>query len=100
MPIVTCPVIIQEILQGIKEEKDFKMVKDSLSGFELLAIDPLEATYGAASLYRQGRKQGITIRKSNDCLIAFYSIFHNATLLHKDEDFNRISQFTALKVLS
>jgi len=97
-PIVLCSVIIQEILQGIKEDKDFSATKDNLTGFELLIIDPLEAAYGAASLYRSVRKKGITIRKSNDCLIAFYSIFFNAVLLHNDEDFIRIAQHTTLEI--
>ncbi|MFI5196459.1 MAG: PIN domain nuclease [Chitinophagales bacterium] len=99
-PVVLCPVIIQEILQGIKEDKDFNLVKDTLSGFELLGIDPLKAAYGAASLYRSVRKHGITIRKSNDCLIAFYAISCKAALLHNDEDFNKIAQYTTLKILS
>ena len=97
--VVICPVIIQEILQGIKEDRDFDQVKDALSGFELLAIDQAQAAYGAASLYRNARKHGITIRKSNDCLIAFYAIFCDAHLLHNDEDFNRIAQYTTLKIL-
>jgi predicted nucleic acid-binding protein len=97
--VVLCPVIIQEILQGIKEDKDFKLVKDNLSGFEVLDLDPLDAAYGAASLYRVIRKLGITIRKSNDCLIAFYAISCKATLLHNDEDFTKIAQCTDLRVL-
>ncbi len=99
-PIVLCPVVIQEILQGIKDDKDFSLVKDRLSGFELLIIDPLEAAYCAASLYRKVRKHGITIRKSNDCLIAHYSIFCNTRLLHNDEDFNKIAEYTTLKILN
>jgi predicted nucleic acid-binding protein len=39
--IVLCPVIVQEILQGIKEDKDFNAVKDTLSGFEVLYIEPV-----------------------------------------------------------
>ncbi len=97
-PLVTCPVIVQEILQGIKDDGHFQQVKESLSGFELLKIDALEAAYGAASLYRSIRKRGATIRKSNDCLIAFYAIFHNIVLLHNDEDFNRITQYTTLDI--
>ena len=99
VPLVLCPVIVQEILQGIKDDSDFYEVRDNLSGFELLAIDPAEAAFGAASLYRSIRKHGVTIRKSNDCLIAFYAISCNATLLHNDEDFNRIAQYTSLKIL-
>lgn len=48
-PIVLCPVIVQEILQGIKEDASFQQVKDNLQGFEMLTIDPLEVAYGAAS---------------------------------------------------
>ena len=98
--VVLCPPVIQEILQGIKNDKDFQLVKDNLSGFEMLGIDSMEAAIGAASLYRNVRKQGITIRKSNDCLIAFYSIFCKAALLHNDADFDRIAQCTTLKILA
>lgn len=97
--IVLCPVIIQEILQGINNDKHFEQVKDNLAGFEVLEIDPVEAAYGAAELYRKGRKEGITIRKSNDCLIAFYAILCKATLLHNDGDFDKIAKFSELKVL-
>ena len=99
-PVVLCPVIVQEILQGIKEDKDFHLVKDTLSGFEMLSIDPREAAIGAAFLYRNVRKQGVTIRKSNDCLIAFYSILCKTVLLHNDADFQRIAQCAPLKILS
>jgi predicted nucleic acid-binding protein len=98
--IAICPTIIQEILQGIRDDKGFKLVKESLSGFELLVIDPVEAAHGAASLYREIRKKGLTIRKSNDCLIAFYAIFYKIPLLHKDEDFNRISKYSELKLVN
>jgi len=97
--IVICPIIIQEILQGMRDEKQFKEVKENLAGFELLELDPLIAAYGAADLYRSIRKKGITIRKSNDCLIAFYAIHHKARLLHNDEDFTRIAKYSSLRIL-
>lgn len=43
----------------------------------MLELDTVEAAIGAADLYRALRKKGITIRKSNDCLIAYYAIAHN-----------------------
>ena len=96
--VVTCPIIIQEILQGIKHDNDYKLVNENLSGFEMLQLDPLKASIGAASLYRALRKKGITIRKSNDCLIAFFCIYHKIPILHNDKDFDKISRFTALKI--
>lgn len=97
--IVLCPVIVQEILQGIKEDKHFAEVKNMLSGFEVLAIDPLEAAYGAASLYRNMHKHGLTIRKSNNCLIGFYAISNKAILLHNDDDFTKMAQHAPLKTM-
>lgn len=99
-PIVICPVIIQEILQGIREEKNFIEMKDTLSGFEVLHIDPIEAAYGAANLYRTIRKKGITIRKSNDCLIAWFAIYHKTELFHKDLDFTQIERYSLLRCYS
>jgi predicted nucleic acid-binding protein len=98
--VVICPVIIQEILQGIRSDSDFAVVKDNLSGFEVLSIDPVEAAYQAAALYRSVRKRGITIRKSNDCLISFYAISCKTALLHNDDDFNKIARHTSLKILN
>ncbi len=90
----------QKIGQGfVLTDKDHNAVKDRLSGFELLDLDPLEAAYGAASLYRHMRKRGLTILKSNDCLIAFYAISFKAVVLHSDEDFDHIAQHTALKTM-
>jgi predicted nucleic acid-binding protein len=91
-PVLTCPIIIQEILQGVKSDDDYVMVKESILSFEILTIDPIEAAVGAAELYRSLRKKGITIRKSNDCLIAFYAIQFKAVLVHKDSDFDRIAK--------
>ncbi len=96
--IVLCPIIIQEILQGIRDDKSYKEVKENLSGFEVLKADPVEAAFGAAKLHREIRKKGITIRKSNDCLIAFYAIHHKVILLHKDKDFDLIAKYSSLKV--
>ena len=97
--IVLCPIIIQEILQGIKAENQFQEIKDTLSGFEVLIIDVIQAAHGAAALYRSVRKHGFTVRKSNDCLIAFYAIYHEVDLLHNDIDFDRIARHSALKNL-
>lgn len=97
--VVLCPVIVQEILQGIRLDHDFNKVKENLSGFNVLLLDPVKAAVDAASLYRKIRKQGVTIRKSNDCLIATYAIAHRIYLLHNDADFTKISQYSDLIVL-
>lgn len=64
----------------------------------MLLIDPVEAAIGAAQLYRSLRKKGVTIRKSNDCLIAHFAIFYDTPILHSDADFDQIARFTALRI--
>ncbi|GAA4304973.1 type II toxin-antitoxin system VapC family toxin [Compostibacter hankyongensis] len=98
-PVIITPVIYQEILQGIQDDGDFEQTKDLLSAFSILDLPAIEAAGGAAALYRDLRKKGITIRKSNDCLIAFYAIYFDIPLVHKDRDFTLIAQHTPLKIL-
>ena len=97
-PIFLCPVIYQEILQGIREDKTFEQVKLILQQYNMVDIDILYATNYAVDLYRHLRKKGITIRKSVDCLIASYAILADMYLLHNDSDFMQIAKQSALKI--
>jgi predicted nucleic acid-binding protein len=89
-PIYLCPTIIQEILQGIQNDKQFKEIKAYLLAFNILNDDGIEMAVSAANLYRTLRKKGVTIRKSNDCLIAQYAIKYQLKVLHQDRDFDLI----------
>jgi predicted nucleic acid-binding protein len=99
MPICITAVVLQEVLQGIREDRLYEDVKRILSSMIMLTLDPLEAAIGAAELYRSLRKKGVTIRKPNDCLIAYYALVHNLPLLHNDVDFNQIARHTSLRVV-
>ena len=92
-PIFICPVIIQEILQGIKSEKEYRQVKEYLFALNVLNDDDIEAAMGAVKIYRKLREKGITIRKSNDCLIAYYVIKYSLKILHRDRDFDNIIKY-------
>jgi predicted nucleic acid-binding protein len=92
-PIFICPVIIQEILQGIKSEKEYRQVKEYLFALNVLNDDAIEAALGAVKIYRKLREKGITIRKSNDCLIAYYAIKYSLKILHRDRDFDNIIKY-------
>lgn len=89
-PLYLCPTIVQEVLQGISNDWQFKKIKEYLLAFPILNDDALEMAISAASLYRTLRKKGITIRKSNDCLIAQYAIKYSLSVLHQDRDFDLI----------
>jgi predicted nucleic acid-binding protein len=97
-PIYLCPVIYQEVLQGIREDKTFEEVKNILQQYRMIDMNLMDATNYAISLYRHLRRKGITIRKSVDCLIASYAILGDMYILHNDNDFTQIAQGSKLKV--
>ena len=99
-PIYLCPVIYQEILQGIRNDKVFKRIKFSLQQYRMINIDLMYVTNHAVDLYRHLRKKGITIRKSIDCLIASYAIITDMYLLHSDKDFTQIASESKLKIFN
>jgi predicted nucleic acid-binding protein len=96
--ICICPMIYQEIMQGIKDDKVFEDIKGILNSFRLLDSEIMIVTDHSIEMYRTLRKKGITIRKSYDCLIASYAILNNVPVFHKDRDFDQISSGCKLKI--
>lgn len=92
-------IIITEILQGIKEDRDFELMRDYLLEFPIYKPKGVETYLTAAQIYRKCRKKGRTIRKTVDCIIAALCIENDLMLLHKDTDFDFIGVCTALRVL-
>jgi len=97
--IATCPTIVQEVLQGIKHDKDFAKTINLFDEMLQLKEDQYQLSIDAARIYRQLRNKGITIRKPNDCLIAAYAIKNKVALLHDDRDFDFIASKTSLEVV-
>lgn len=99
--ILTCPPVIQEVLQGIRYDLQYQEIKESFLSFERIG-DPLilDDFLSASEIYRLGRKKGRTIRSSTDCLIAAIAIREKIPVWHADRDFNEISQFTSLEISS
>ena len=98
--IATCPVIVQELLQGVVKDYEFKAIDSYLNTLTRLRYDQYELAHDAAKLYRNLRKKGITIRKPNDCLIATYAINSKIQLLNDDRDFQFIAENSSLKVMN
>jgi len=80
--------IYQEVLQGISSGTVLEKVKAVLSAQVFLHPQQgLQTFEQAAALYARGRKQGVTIRTSVDCLIAQLALEHDALLVHNDRDY-------------
>ena len=93
-----CGIILTEILQGIADDKTHRRVHSDISPLIMLPM-PETVFLRAADIYRKLRKAGITIRKSNDCIIAATALEHRCRLLHNDKDFLPIAEHCALKVV-
>jgi len=94
-----CPVIFQEVLQGIRDDTKLQRDKRQLLKCKRGRVNINQATDQAIAIYRSLRKRGITIRKPNDCLIAAYALLSDLAVLHNDHDFAPIEQYFGLKVL-
>lgn len=94
----TCCPILQEVLQGLRDDTAGDAFRNTLLALPLLS-NPLQVgTFiSAAEIYRIGRKKGYTIRSSVDCLIAAIAIENRVTVWHRDRDYDAIASFTDLR---
>ena len=85
-----------ELLQGAKSDKDWKQLDEYLSS--QFYLEATERTWSdAARIFFELRRKGITVRSSIDCCIAQVALEHDALLLHKDADFERIASIRPLR---
>lgn len=95
--VVIGDLILAEILQGFSSDKDYRLAKNLLTKLELVALCNVPRAIKSADNYRLLRKQGITIRKTIDCLIATFCIENNLPLLYSDKDFDPFTEHLGLK---
>jgi predicted nucleic acid-binding protein len=93
-----CGFILTEVLQGIRDEKEFGATKRLFEGLVYLTEDRSTFELGAG-IYRELRRKGATIRSPIDCLIAATVVQHGVSLLENDRDFHFIDQHYPLNRL-
>ena len=89
--------IFLEILQGIKDEQQFRQVKSKLLLLDQYTLFSPQMVFKCANNYRVLRKKGITIRKTNDVIIASFCIEEKLPLLYVDRDFEPFSDHLGLR---
>jgi predicted nucleic acid-binding protein len=91
--------IFQEVLQGAKSEKEYKLLRRYLETQRFFQPkDPVDSFAEAARIFFQCRKRGLTIRSTIDCLIAQIALEHDLLLLHNDQDFHLMANVIPLKI--
>ena len=79
--------ILAEVLQGTRDERDFDLTLATLGAFEQVPIVDQRVAIEAARNYRRLRSLGITPRKTIDVLIATRCILGDIPLLFGDRDY-------------
>jgi predicted nucleic acid-binding protein len=98
---VTCPPVVQEVLQGFSDRSSYAIFEDRFLAFTCLSESvSLDLYVKAAAIYREGRSRGYTIRSAIDCLIAAIAIEHSVPVWHRDRDFTAIARYTPLRAMS
>jgi hypothetical protein len=91
--------ILCEVLQGIRESREFQQIRDQLLTFEIFPTGGAENAIAAAMNYRTLRQRGYTIRKTIDCWIATFCLRSGHRLLHRDRDFDPFEKVLGLQVV-
>ncbi len=98
-PLTMGDLILAEVLQGCRDERQFQQVRSRLGALETITISGVAVAIEAARHFRQLRSRGITVRKTIDTLIATRCIMDGYQLLHDDRDFDPFVQHLGLRVV-
>jgi predicted nucleic acid-binding protein len=75
------------VLRGVGDNRQHERTRRILLAFPQVTVGGMETALAAVDHYRALRRDGITVRKAVDCLIAAWCIEHDVPLLHSDRDF-------------
>jgi predicted nucleic acid-binding protein len=88
--------ILTEVSQGIRDERQVRLVDERLCAFDVFRLESLDDFRRAAHLYRTARRHGVTIQRTIDCLIASVCIREELPIMHNDADFDRLAEHSEL----
>lgn len=97
-PLAVGDLIAAEVLRGVRDEREHKLVKKTFDAFDHIDLAGYDLAMKASENYRRLRALGVTVRKTIDTLIATRCIEDGLTLLHADKDFQPFAKYLGLKV--
>jgi predicted nucleic acid-binding protein len=96
--VVTCLPVVQEVLQGFREERSFRLARESMLSLPIVETPLGEVVFlEAVALYRRARRAGLTVRSSVDCLVAACAIRSDLEVLHRDRDYAALARVSGLR---
>ena len=95
--IAICDAVRMEVLAGARDQSNLRYLQRLLA--RTTPISTQSSDYeNAAELYRRCRRQGETVRKLLDCLIAAVAIRAGIPVLHNDRDFDVLARHAELQI--
>ncbi len=100
IPVIIGDLILVEVLQGFKSNKDYEIAREMLSTLPFRQIGGYNVAIQSAQNYRTLRKSGVTVRKTIDVLIGTFCIMEGLPLLYDDRDFDPMVSHLSLRTPS
>lgn len=98
IPFCIDPHVYQEVLQGARDEREWRKLDAYLSTQTVRRVARgLESHREAARIYYDCRRRGLTVRSLVDCLIAQTALEHDLELLTDDRDYRSIARVRPLR---
>lgn len=94
--VVLCGIVLQEILQGIRERKNFELSRERLLKFPYVETNR-DTWLLAATLYRKLRTKGFTFPPV-DATIAALTMQNGMELMSRDTHFETVALHSTLKL--
>jgi len=96
--VVTVKLVIAELIQGVKQEKEIEAIK-SLGDVIPILTESSDVWEKVGKLSYELRKKSKTVGLA-DCYIAVMAVIHNARLFSLDQHFRIISKYYPLKMFN
>ena len=97
--VLTGDLILVEVLQGIRDDSDYRATADRMNRLAFREMLGREIGLLTARNHRRLRKKGITVRKTIDLMIASFCVHNDYELLHADHDFDAMAPHIGLRTL-
>lgn len=98
--VVVGDLVLMEVLQGIRDDRQFAQVRRTLQIFPIRALCDARVADAAALNYRALRRRGITVRGTVDVLIATWCLTNEAEIIHNDRDLGIMETVLGLRSYS
>lgn len=98
-PIIMGDLVLTEVLQGFRSDKDYEAARDLLLGMPFMEMGGRVLALQSALNYRALRQKGVTVRKTIDVMIGTFCIHYQLPLLHDDADFAPMVKYLGLKTV-